>query len=608
MAALQTHSQSEPQGALGEALSLVAQRVRSQRRTHGGVRGLIAALALDILLAALSRADVLPAISFLYPLLVVLPVAGTSLGGYFASRSPLTPMDAARLAEARLPLKERLSSALEFEGALHPNSLFALQHADADAHARAVDARLVAPRRLPREAWLVPVLLILLALTLCLPRLPFAPTPAQRAERDLVQQAGQQLAQAAHTAARQADARHDEAAKRQAQKMEALGKRMAQGHMDRAQALAAVSQQEQQLAASGQSSPAVPSDPGQAAKSLAGAAHSSAQTAQPPSASSQSAPASASVSKPDMARGLPTGPQTHSQIAKQTPARAAQPSQSGQSPSRPASRTETNAQNGTRHPNTHTGNSKASNMQQPAGPARTSQTARQDHQAARRQSRTVPPSPSASAARQALENARRQLAGSSASPSSASGKPDASNKQSPSSAPAKAGSAGRPGPSSQFQPSSSPGAGKFQGQSQGGNGKASSASSPQGKGQGGQSGQGKPGGQTADKAGGSPGQPAPGGGAAQASKAPFQSALPPTTSSKGQGIYLGASNQNSAQGTTLRKQSGLPAAPIGPSRVPYGQVLPRYRKSAEAALDQEQVPPSQRAVVRDYFNSLPSAK
>jgi len=47
-----------------------------------------------------------------------------------------------------------------------------------------------------------------------------------------------------------------------------------------------------------------------------------------------------------------------------------------------------------------------------------------------------------------------------------------------------------------------------------------------------------------------------------------------------------------------------PSAPAGRSGVPYQAVLPKYEKSAEAALDKGNVPPQMRTKVRDYFDSL----
>jgi hypothetical protein len=47
-----------------------------------------------------------------------------------------------------------------------------------------------------------------------------------------------------------------------------------------------------------------------------------------------------------------------------------------------------------------------------------------------------------------------------------------------------------------------------------------------------------------------------------------------------------------------------PSAPGGKTDVPFQQVLPKYEKSAESALKKSDIPPSEQAKVRDYFDSL----
>lgn len=40
------------------------------------------------------------------------------------------------------------------------------------------------------------------------------------------------------------------------------------------------------------------------------------------------------------------------------------------------------------------------------------------------------------------------------------------------------------------------------------------------------------------------------------------------------------------------------------SKTPYSAALPKYRKSAEQAIDRQEIPKSQQKRVRDYFDSL----
>lgn len=681
MATLQTRESSEPHGALGEALALVAGRERGQRRARGGVRGLIVALTADLALAALWRADLLPDGPFLLPTLAALAILGTAIGAYVSSRTELSPMQAARLAEGRLPLKERLSSALEFGPLPGSSALLALQHADAEAHARTLDTRGAVPRRIPREVWLVPLLLIALALLLLLPALPFGPSRSQRAEREAVRGAGRLLAQAAHQAAAEAEARHDPAAKREALKTEALGKRMAQGHMDRAQALAAVARREQQIAEARRPDTSVPASPGQSAQDLAGASHAPAASgpqssapseSKPPvssgaqsSAPSQGKPAPASPSSASPGTSAPLGPQSAKQGGQTSLPSSASPKTPG--PASPPAGTGT--RQGGPSPGMHG---------KPGGPAPSPSSAAphaarppQAGAAARPPHASASPPAGASQAQQALENARRSLAGSPETGNPPTGNPPTGNPQTASPGTAKpqlpsspgatksgsnghpgasgqpgksppdgagkpnsagqgsaskhgsvsskgagkpqglsSSSAGKPGSGSQNSAgkpggASSSGAGKPGGAGQSGAGKSGNAS-PSGTGQNGQQGRGS--GQHSPGSQGGPGSSAPGGGAGPAAKAPFHAALPPTIVSKSPAIALGTQHGGGQATTTTRKPGSVPTAPLGPSRVPYGQALPRARESAEAALDQDHVPPSQRALVRDYFNSLPPAK
>ena len=46
---------------------------------------------------------------------------------------------------------------------------------------------------------------------------------------------------------------------------------------------------------------------------------------------------------------------------------------------------------------------------------------------------------------------------------------------------------------------------------------------------------------------------------------------------------------------------------ISGSKVPYYEVIGEYSKTAEQALDTEDVPPTYRGAVRDYFDALQSA-
>jgi hypothetical protein len=65
-------------------------------------------------------------------------------------------------------------------------------------------------------------------------------------------------------------------------------------------------------------------------------------------------------------------------------------------------------------------------------------------------------------------------------------------------------------------------------------------------------------------------------------------------------------NGRSGQGRSETVGRGNGPTNRGESIVPLGQALDRYRSEATAALDQLDIPPSLRALVRQYFDSLES--
>ena len=541
--------------ALGDALARIARRLRRRHQATGAARGANIGLTLDLALALLARFTLWPDALPFGATLLCLPLAGAALGALWGGRRAVTPPQAADAAERRLPLKERLSSALEFNAPHSAPPMLALQHADAAAHAQALKPSDAVPLRLPRAFWLMLPLLLLLALLVWLPFIPGLDTSASRADRRAVQSAGAALVQSARRLQARADALHDKAGQKQAQQLAKLGHRMAQGRLSRAQSLAALSDQQRQLAAqSSGTASANPGDaarppgtnPGDAARSLASAGH---EVPASPSASGKRKGA-----MPPAAPYVPA-PATPKPTLHSAPSSAPSPSSSGSDKSAPGD-----------------------------DPARTAVQQAQDRQDAQ----------------QALEDARRQMTGQGQPKPSASGSPQPGRDARSGSPPPGHGSASgssqsghdarsgssQPGHDARSGDASSPGgAGKTPSQS----GHAGSSSSRLG---------GQP---------GTPGSPAPGGGTGKADKYALGRPLAPSAPSKGPTVYLGPPAPGQGQTVPARPGHGLPAAPAGGSRVPYQQALPRYRQGHEAALDKQNVPPSYRAAVRDYFNSLPKS-
>jgi len=62
------------------------------------------------------------------------------------------------------------------------------------------------------------------------------------------------------------------------------------------------------------------------------------------------------------------------------------------------------------------------------------------------------------------------------------------------------------------------------------------------------------------------------------------------------------------QGTETYIETRGPTGLGSKSKTPYFNVLPKYKKQAEKALERQQIPPDQQKRVRYYFESLQSGK
>jgi hypothetical protein len=157
------------------ALGRAAARRRWQRALHGLARGALAGGA--VLLLAVAVFKLFP----INPLVVTwaaIATAALALAGFIAGgwrKGSL--LDTARWVDDKQDLKERLSTALELRHDSAPEDWKSLLYADAARHAGGLDARALAPFRLPAPAkWAA------LVLALCA-GLGFAPeyrTPAQK--------------------------------------------------------------------------------------------------------------------------------------------------------------------------------------------------------------------------------------------------------------------------------------------------------------------------------------------------------------------------------------------------------------------------------------------
>ena len=283
--------------AISEALAQVTARLRLARWVRHTSRGALGGVAIALVAVVCAHFDALPdwlPLEAVLPGVVLLGIAGGTITTFLR---PISLMDAARLAEARLGLKERLSSALEFErapqGAIAPDAvlLMRLQLEDAASHARSLKAVEAVPLRWPWEAKAVLGGLAVLALALFLPALPVFVPPSTLIERQIVHKTGDKIQKTAHLIQKQAEDQHLEGTRRTAAAMQRLGKRLATGKMDKKQAMVQIAKLTQQMKMDQQKRASANSGAGAGSKSMAQAGQQLAQALAGASASASSSKA-----------------------------------------------------------------------------------------------------------------------------------------------------------------------------------------------------------------------------------------------------------------------------------------------------------------------------
>lgn len=280
--------------AISEALAQVTARLRLARWVRHAARGALAGVAIALAAVVCAHFDVLPdwlPLEAVLPGVILLGIAGGTITTFLR---PISLMDAARLAEARLGLKERLSSALEFErapqAAVAPDAvlLMRLQQEDAAVHARSLRAVEAVPLRWPWEAKAVLGGLAVLALALFLPTLPVFLPPGVLTERQIVHKTGDKLQKTARLIQKQAEGQHLDGTRRAAVAMQRLGKRLAAGRMDKKQAMVQISKLTQQMKMEQQKRALANGGAGAGSKSMAQAGSQLAQALSGASASGNS--------------------------------------------------------------------------------------------------------------------------------------------------------------------------------------------------------------------------------------------------------------------------------------------------------------------------------
>ena len=631
--------------AISEALAQVTARLRLARWVRHAARGALGGVAVAFVAVLLAHFDLLPdwlPLEAVLPGVILLGVAGGTVTTFLR---PIAPMDAARLAEARLGLKERLSSALEFErapqGRLAPDAavLMRLQQEDAAVHARTLKAADAVPLRWPWEAKAAAAGLAVLALALFVPNLPVFTPPGVLVERQIVHKTGDKLQKTARLIQKQAEGQHLEGTRRAAAAMQRLGKRLAAGKMDKKQAMVQISKLTQQMKADQLKRAQASSSAGAGSKSLAQAGQQLAQALSGASASGTGSKAagagqkSGGGNKAGQKAGQNGGSGGKNGAGDQfhgftvPGASKNKPAPPGQTPpgvpptpemKKAAQAMQQNDSQGLSEQlrqmagRTESGKMSPSEQQQAAKDLQnlsdalknTPMPETQKHtQAAADALKRGDKQAAASEMRKAAEAAEREAheqADQQAMQDAQDSVEGAENEM------AGANSAG------DVQDDSGQGQGQGQGKGKGkgqGQGQGQGAGEGQGEGQGlansgGKHGSGKGNGGSGGggMAGGKPGDTGEG-----SSPLKHLGKMDPSKNAKYAKLYFGKP-QNAGPSKTgpMRKVGSNPNAPAGPtaSKVPYYDYVAPAQKSAESTMDKEDIPPAYRSDVRRYFNSL----
>lgn len=203
-----------------------------------------------IALTAWSAASVVVPVQTVSPqtALAITGLATAAAAAAVLLRRRADPLTAARILDRRADLEERASTAVELAFAPGPQSaLGARVITDASERLGGVDIRAALPLRLPRLAWWIPALALLLAVwPRLLGGLTLPGAPAHRVQ-EAIRREGAHLEQFAQTLESFARAERAPATRRAAPQLRDLGLRLQQEHINRAQALARIADLSREL-------------------------------------------------------------------------------------------------------------------------------------------------------------------------------------------------------------------------------------------------------------------------------------------------------------------------------------------------------------------------
>lgn len=233
-----------PEAILGQKIAELRGRVRLLVAQRWMFRALAVATGASVVTALGMRLAAYPLPLEWLPL--VLSVAAAA-GALFGWTRPVTPMDAARLADQRLSLRERLSSGVDFVQRRARDPLIDAQIEDAARHSARLRPGEVFPYRMPREWRPLAVAAVLLLGVLFVPELSIFQSPQQQAEKAAMKREGAKLQQLAKETLRHKSSSNAEIARRVAENMRHLGAEMQRGRVNKKQAMLALGKMSKEL-------------------------------------------------------------------------------------------------------------------------------------------------------------------------------------------------------------------------------------------------------------------------------------------------------------------------------------------------------------------------
>jgi hypothetical protein len=233
-----------PEAILGQKIAQLRGRIRLLIAQHWMCRTLVVATGACGLAALVMRLAGEPLPLEWLPLVLG---AAALAGAVFGWTRPVTPMDAARLADQRLELRERLSSGVDFARRPERDPLVAAQIEDAARRSARLMPRDVFPYRLPREARSLAAAAVVLLGVLFVPELSIFQSPQQQAEKAALKREGAKLQRLAKETLRRHNATNAEITRRVAENMRHLGTEMQRGRVNKKQAMLALGKMTKEL-------------------------------------------------------------------------------------------------------------------------------------------------------------------------------------------------------------------------------------------------------------------------------------------------------------------------------------------------------------------------